>query len=114
ADAVLLTLLNGLLIIGAFALILFGDTAHGWVNDHVSSGWIVGAAFEAARWVIILAAMSLSFALTYYIGPDVEQRFRFITPGSVVGVAVLVLASIGFKVYVSNFGKYDATYGSIG
>jgi membrane protein len=44
----------------------------------------------------------------------VQQKFKFITPGSVGGVILWVAASAAFSAYVSNFGKYDATYGSLG
>jgi membrane protein len=54
------------------------------------------------------------WALLYYFLPDVKQRFKLITPGSVVGVVVWLLVSWGFSVYVTNFGKYDATYGTLG
>lgn len=58
--------------------------------------------------------MMFLWAVLYYVLPDVEQKFKFITPGSVVGVIVWVIASWGFSVYVANFGKYDATYGALG
>ncbi len=58
--------------------------------------------------------MMLLWALLYYALPDVQQDFRFITPGSVMGVVVWVLASWGFSLYVANFGKYEAVYGSVG
>lgn len=61
-------------------------------------------------WKLIL----LSVALIYYATPDVEQDFRFITPGSVVAVIIWLVASIGFGIYVQNFANYNATYGSIG
>ena len=57
--------------------------------------------------------MMFLWALLYYVLPDVEQEFKFITPGSVVGVLLWVVASWGFGKYVSNFGSYDKTYGSI-
>jgi membrane protein len=58
--------------------------------------------------------MMLLWALLYYVLPDVQQKFKFITPGSVGGVILWIAASAGFSAYVSNFGKYDATYGSLG
>jgi membrane protein len=58
--------------------------------------------------------MMFLWATLYYVLPDVEQEFKFITPGSVMGVVVWVLASWGFSLYVTNFGKYEATYGSVG
>lgn len=65
---------------------------------------------------IPVAALLVTFvwALAYYVLPDVEQQFKFITPGSIVGVTIWIIASLGFSFYVTNFGKYDATYGSLG
>jgi membrane protein len=77
-------------------------------------GGPIGAAILLLR--IPFAALLVMFvwALAYYVLPDVEQDFKFITPGSVIGVTVWIIASLGFSLYVSNFGKYDATYGSLG
>ena len=58
--------------------------------------------------------MLLALALVYKFGPDVEQKFRFITLGSVFGVVTLTLASVAIRAYVDNFGKFNATYGSLG
>jgi len=60
------------------------------------------------------ALMMFLWAVLYYSLPDVKQKFKFITPGSIVGVIIWVIASWGFSVYVANFGKYDANYGAIG
>ena len=43
-----------------------------------------------------------------------KQRFRLLTPGSVVAVAGWLLASWGFSFYVAHFGEYNKTYGAIG
>jgi membrane protein len=56
----------------------------------------------------------LLWAVLYYVLPDVEQEFKFVTPGSVIGVLLWLLASWGFSIYVSNFGNYGATYGALG
>jgi len=40
--------------------------------------------------------------------------FRFLTPGSLVAVAVWLIASWGFSFYVLHFGEYNKTYGAIG
>lgn len=58
--------------------------------------------------------MMFIVALLYYFLPDVKQEFKFITPGSVLGVVVWLIASWGFSVYVRNFGSYDANYGALG
>ncbi len=57
--------------------------------------------------------MMFLWAVLYWVLPDVEQDFKFITPGSVIGVVIWVIASWGFGLYVSHFANYDKTYGSI-
>jgi membrane protein len=58
--------------------------------------------------------MMLVWALLYWALPDVKQKFKFITPGSVVGVLIWIAASWGFSRYVANFGRYDVNYGALG
>jgi len=58
--------------------------------------------------------MMLIWALCYHVLPDTTGKLRLITPGSVVGVIIWVLASWGFSLYVSNLGNYDVTYGALG
>ena len=56
----------------------------------------------------------LSFAVAMFFGPDADQRWEWITPGSLLGSVVLVAVSYLFRVYVQNWGNYSATYGSLG
>ncbi len=112
--ALLLTLFFMVLVVGAFALVVFGGEIQGWLGERLGTGTALLVAFAAFRWAVIVAALLLAFALVYYFGPDVEQSFRFISPGSLVGVVVLAVASLLFRLYVSSFGNYAATYGSLG
>src|SRR5471032_2407025 len=66
------------------------------------------------RWPLIIILMMVAVALIYYVMPDVEQQFRFISPGSVLAVVVWIIASLGFGYYVKTFSNYNAMYGSIG
>ncbi|NOK16244.1 YihY/virulence factor BrkB family protein [Corallococcus carmarthensis] len=58
--------------------------------------------------------MMCLLAVLYYVLPDVKQKFKFITPGSIVAVLIWVAASWAFSMYVANFGSYDVNYGAIG
>jgi membrane protein len=54
-------------------------------------------------------------AVLYYATPNVRQpRFRWVSPGSLLAVVILGIATVGFGFYVSNFANYDRTYGSLG
>ncbi|HJW23859.1 MAG TPA: YihY/virulence factor BrkB family protein [Rhodocyclaceae bacterium] len=109
-----LSLLFGVLVVGAFSLVVLGGVMQDWIGNHFGTSDLLLDFFALFRWVMIVLALLLGFALIYYLGPDVEQEFKFITPGSVLAALLLVAASLAFKVYATNFGDYNATYGSIG
>ncbi|MEA2630743.1 MAG: rane protein [Chloroflexota bacterium] len=68
----------------------------------------------AVQWLVVVVMVLLSFALSFYVGPDADQRWEWITPGSVLGTIAFLLVSLGFRLYVQNFANYDKTYGSLG
>jgi membrane protein len=58
--------------------------------------------------------MMILWATLYSVLPDARQKFKFIMPGSVVGVLVWLAASLGFSLYVSHFSTFGITYGALG
>ena len=65
--------------------------------------------------MLALAFVVIAFAVIYYFGPDVKERhWYWITPGSVVGVALWAIASAAFRGYLHFFNSYSKTYGSLG
>jgi membrane protein len=112
--ALLLSLLFALLVLGAFSLIVFGGVIQDWIGNRFGFTDALLTFFVVFRWVVIVLALLLGFAMIYRYAPNVEQRFSFITPGSLFGTALLIIASLGFTLYTSNFADYNATYGSIG
>ncbi|HET8539870.1 MAG TPA: YihY/virulence factor BrkB family protein [Anaeromyxobacter sp.] len=77
-------------------------------------GGPIGTAMTWLRLPVAGIIMMFVWAVMYWALPDVEQEFKFITPGSAVGVVLWVLASYGFSKYVAAFGGYDKTYGALG
>lgn len=65
---------------------------------------------------VVLAAIAFTGAAALYrFGPSVPNaRFRWGTPGTVLATLMWLGATLGFGIYVSNFGNYNATYGSLG
>ncbi len=69
---------------------------------------------EAARWVIVLLAVTLGLAIVYRLAPSRDDpQMRWVSVGAVVATVVWLIASIGFSLYVDNFGSYGETYGSL-
>jgi membrane protein len=96
--ALLIALCFALLVIGAFGLVVFGRSLH----------------LRALRWGIVCAALLVGIALIYHYGPNVPRRFRLVTPGSVLALTMLILASVGFQLFVSRVASFSVTYGSLG
>jgi membrane protein len=73
------------------------------------------AAWSVAKWPLVLLGALTIFAVLYWAAPNVKQPgFRWITPGSVLGVLLGVAASAVFAFYVSHFASYNKTYGALG
>ncbi len=96
------------------ALMVLGPQVMTWLAEQIGMEYFIVTLWTIARWPLIVVLLMIAVALIYYVMPDVKQRFRFITPGSVLAVVVWIVASVGFGVYVKNFADYNAMYGSIG
>jgi membrane protein len=76
-------------------------------------GW-ARAGFEALRWVVLLVVIAIALAVLYRLAPDRDDpKFRWVSVGAAVATVVWIVASIGFSIYVNNFGSYGKTYGSL-
>jgi len=83
------------------------------ILERVGLGAFQGGSF--LRWPVILAVTVGLLSLLYRFGPSREHaRWRWITPGSILAGALWMMMSIGFSLYVANFGHYDQTYGPLG
>lgn len=72
------------------------------------------ALLETGRWVGLVGAVMAGMAVLYKIAPDrADPRLAWVSVGSVVATAAWLLASLGFSLYVDNFGRYSRTYGAL-
>jgi membrane protein len=112
--AITLTAGVSLLILVSAVLVLAGPEIAGFLADRVGLGAVFEWTWKIAQWPLVFALVATSIAVVYYFGPDVEQDFVWLTPGSVLATLLWLVASLGFRVYVTNFGAYNETYGAIG
>jgi membrane protein len=112
--AIGLTLGMAFFILGSLILVLLGPA----VAEHVAARLHLGSAFTwtwlVLQWPIVLSLVATGIGLVYYFAPDAEQEWVWITPGSVVATVLWVIVSLGFRLYISYFGNYNETYGTIG
>ena len=70
------------------------------------------------RWLLAVFIIMISMSILYFLGNVPAERytrkFRLFTPGSILATALFIFATMGFDVYIRNFSRYNALYGSIG
>jgi membrane protein len=111
---VLVTL--GLVVLAALVLVglvVSGPLARD-VGDAIGLRQQTVTVWNYAKWPVILLIVMVIVAILYHVTPNVRQpKFRWLSPGAVIAILTWVLTSVGFGFYVSNFGSYDRTYGSL-
>jgi membrane protein len=110
----LVTLVSVILV----ALVLLGLVVSGPVAESV--GNVVGlgstavTVWKIAKWPVMLAIVVFIVALLYYATPNIKQpKFKWLSIGAIVAIVVWIVLSALFGFYVSNFGSYNKTYGSL-
>lgn len=111
AVAIGLTLAIASLLIVSLLAVVFGNRT----ATALSSLQIFAAVWKYAQWPLGLALMLLALAIAYYFAPDVKERtWHWATPGAVLSVALLVLVSLGLRVYLHFAGASTRQYGPLG
>ncbi|KAB1648460.1 YihY/virulence factor BrkB family protein [Pseudoclavibacter endophyticus] len=102
-----------LVAIAALILAVSGPVAQ-WLGDLVGAGDVAVTVWNIAKWPVLVIIVIVIVALLYYASPNVRQpKFRWISTGALIAIVIAAIATVGFGIYVSNFGNYNATYGAL-
>jgi membrane protein len=114
-----LTVLVTLLVLVAFLSVVVAGPLFGAIADAAGFPGFVKGLVGYLRWPIGVAALITAFAIVYALGPrrtprNGDRSLRSVLPGAAVGTALWFAVSLLFTAYVSHFGSYDKTYGTLG
>lgn len=70
--------------------------------------------WTSIRFLIPPVLIFVVFSLLYWLVPDIKLEYRSVIPGSLFATIGWIVTSLAFSFYISNFGSYANTYGSIG
>lgn len=102
-----------MLVISALIVVVTGPVAD-QVGTALGIGDVAVTAWNIAKWPVLLILVSLMISLLYWATPNVKQPgFRRIAPGGILAVAIWLIVSGLFAVYVAFSGSYNKTYGSL-
>jgi membrane protein len=97
----------------ALILIVFGSQIADSLASKVGLGVSFRLAWALISWLVIIACVFLAFTCTYYFAPDVDQEFRWVRFGSIASVALWLVFTLAFSVYVNYLAAPEETYGAL-
>lgn len=107
--AVALTAVEAFIAIGVLGILVVGPVARGDGGSSLAGGLLR----VSVEWVVVGAAALVSFALIRYLGPNCRSRWRWLTPGSLLGTAAFLASGLVLRLYSARLGDYAGTYGSL-
>ncbi len=112
--SIALTITISALTVVALVIVLYGADIARFAGAHTGLSAVTLTIWELAQWPVAFLFVAFALALIYYWTPDTEQKWEWITPGSLIGVVLWSGASMLFRVYLRYFNSYGRTYGSVG
>ncbi|RFU67598.1 YihY/virulence factor BrkB family protein [Bacillus sp. V59.32b] len=112
--SIILTLGLTVAFVVALLLPVFGNVILDFVKTIIPVPDGMEILFSVLRWVIAIVVIALVLAVMYRYAPNKHYPFKQVIPGALVATVIWQLISLGFSFYVSHFGNYSSTYGSLG
>ena len=97
-----------------FGVLVLGPQLSTWVGNALGAKTPTKIVWYVAEWPLLAAGLLFAFAALMRYAPNVEHpRWRFLSFGSVLALVIWLVASSAFAFYVSKFGSYNKTWGSL-
>ena len=114
ATSIGLTLASAAMFIVLFAM-LFGGSALAWrIAQATGIGEAAWLPLRVAGALLVLVMLLAATAVLYWTAPAGKRACRWVSPGALLFVIGWLVVSFAFAQYVSRFGRYEATYGTLG
>src|SRR5215831_1755509 len=115
AAALGLTIVLTIFLLFSLFTVLAGARLMDWLGAMLNLQATSVFLSKTIQWPLAMLFLTVSFSLIYYFGRDVKsRRWHWISPGSLVGVLLWLVASVGFRFYLRYFDTYNLSYGSLG
>jgi membrane protein len=108
--ALKITVLLYLFVIGSVLLLVVRGAMLEWLG--ISNALIIKG-FDNLRWGIIVLLFFFCISFIYKHAPSVQKKWKLINPGSILATGLMLLMTLAFSWWVSNFAQYNQIYGSI-
>ena len=111
--SVIFTIVLGVVFLVAMALPTMGSVIAHFLFGPLGLDSQVKWIFSLIRVVLPLIIILILFTILYSVAPNVKTKLKSVLPGAIFTSVIWLLGSFAFGFYISNFGNYSKTYGSI-
>lgn len=110
-----LLILEFTLLIAVLALVVFGPEAGDYLQRSMGLPDALPNLFwRIAGWLLALLAVTLALDILYYVAPNADLPFSWITPGGLVATILLIITSEAIRFWMANVFRYNQLYGQLG
>jgi membrane protein len=100
--------------VAAFALVIGGSDLAGALASWLDAGEVSQSVWAIAQWPLALLFVVVAIDMVYYLAPNADTRWVWITPGSVLATTLWLVTSLGFKLYLEYVSNIAVVQGAIG
>ena len=100
------------LVLTALVLVVFGERIGAQVAAALGFGSVFETIWAIVQWPVLTFLVLFAFAVLYYFAPSADQKFRWISPGSLVAFVFWLIFSLIFAYYVGTSNSFE-TYGAL-
>jgi len=111
--AIFLTIMLSAFVLVSTFTILSGPDVTQLVFQKLGLPFSSSSFWMNMRLPLVLFSNLFAFSVVYYVAPEAKQKFVWILPGACTSTILWFGASSLFRIFVSKFGSYNITYGSI-
>jgi membrane protein len=112
--AVCFTFLAAVFALACFGVMTLGRWGSGMI-PFFSNGWNPPNRFwQVGRWAATLVLMCGGVDLVNYFLPDRRRAWRWLSPGTLFAVLMLLISTVGLNLYVVHFSSFPKVYGALG
>ncbi|PID02012.1 MULTISPECIES: YihY/virulence factor BrkB family protein [unclassified Sporosarcina] len=111
--SIVFTIMLVMTVIVALVLPIFGQPIGHLIFTFLGLEETFLTVWNLVRFLIPPLLIFAVFSLLYWLVPSVKLHFKGILPGAIFATIGWIVTSLGFSFYISNFGSYTNTYGSI-
>jgi len=113
--ALFLSLIWAIFSLGAIILMVLGEDLIILLQESMSiNESITYYLGHGIKWIVVFLMLIFGITILYNFGNPQMKNFKFMSAGSSLAAVVIILASVGFITYATNFGSYNELYGSLG